>query len=64
MYYFDTCFVKQTLFIQIYLKLKTLLYKHFIWYRFHVMSATTGYVSPSQASSDGTSESRPLNREK
>ena len=33
------------------------MYKHFIWYRFDVMLAATGYVSPLQDSSNSTSES-------
>ena len=40
------------------------MYKHFIWYRFHVRSVTTGYVSPLQTSSNGTSEPWPLDGEK
>ena len=37
---------------------------HFIWYKFHVMSDTTGFVTPLQASSNGTSESWSLNGER
>ena len=36
----------------------------FHWIRFNVMPGTTGCVCPLQASSNGTSESRPLNGER
>ena len=38
--------------------------EHFVLCKFDVALITTGYVSHSQASSNGTSESRPLNGEK